>query len=91
MPKPFAIAGLIAVLAGIGAFIALSERQRERELQDNDALIRRAIETGDKGLCREVTRTTRPGPTDGPMEVTGRAAVETCETEVDLGERIRGG
>jgi hypothetical protein len=66
-------------------------QQKTHVSQDNLQIIEKAIRTKDKSLCQQVTETTQPGPADEPVRVTGKAAVETCEMEVELGHRIHGG
>lgn len=74
------IAGLLAIW-----------QQKSHTSQTNLQIIDKAIRSKDKSMCQKVTETTKPGINDEPIRVTGGAAVETCEIEVEQGHRIHGG
>ena len=61
------------------------------EVNNSYALIDKAIKDKNPALCASVQRTTRPGPTDGPMEVSGQEAVDWCKFQVEQGRRVFGG
>lgn len=58
---------------------------------NDEELIDQAIKEKNPALCEQVKNTTRPGPRDEPMPITGQEAIDVCKYQVELGHRIHGG
>ena len=88
--RSFVVLALCLVTAGFLIGIVVFAKYQS-EPTDYEALIDQAILTKNAELCEGVKETTRPGPTDGPMKISGQEAVDWCKQQVGTGQRILGG
>jgi hypothetical protein len=99
-PTKILIGSLLTFLVLVGVFLGLqySESEPDKPNSVNTAqpdasekTIDQAIQQKDPSVCEGVETTTRPGPNDGPIKLTGDEAVEWCKEQVEAGQRIYGG